>query len=421
MSKTAPAKTVLKSIIAEIPTPFHLYDEAQIRKHARDLNAAFSWNPGFKEYFAVKALPNPYILRILKEEGCGADCASLTELMLAEAIGLSGDGIMFSSNQTPAEEFEYARKLGAIINLDDSTHVDFLKAHGGLPELVCLRLNPGGDFSVNDTVMGTPMTSKFGMTEAQLIASVDKLSAYGVKRFALHSFLASNMVTDDYYPALARILFELAAKINRTFPDINVEMVNLSGGVGVNYLPDGAQPDIFAIGQKVKAQYDAVAAQGGLSGVRIATELGRWMTASAGFLVTTAIHEKPIYRHYIGVDASACDLMRPAMYGAYHHITVAGKENEAETELYDVVGSLCENNDKFAEQRRLPKVGMGDILVIHDTGAHGHSMGYNYNGKLRSAEVLLKPDGSFQLIRRRQTPRDYFSTLDFTGIMDGQI
>ncbi len=418
MSKTAPSKQTLEAINREIPTPFHLYDEALIRKRARDLNAAFSWNPGYKEYFAVKALPNPFIMQILKEEGCGADCASLTELMLAQAVGLSGGEIMFSSNQTPAEEFEYARKLSAIINLDDSTHVEFLKAHGGLPELICLRLNPGGDFSVNDTVMGTPMTSKFGMTEAQLIASIEKLAGYGVKRFALHSFLASNMITDDYYPTLARILFELAAKVNRTHPGIKVEMVNLSGGVGVDYTPEDRQPDIFAIGQKVKAQYEAAARQGGLDGVRIATELGRWMTAQAGFLVTTAIHEKDIYRHYIGVDASACDLMRPAMYGAYHHITVAGKEALPETCVYDVVGSLCENNDKFAEQRKLQKVDLGDILVIHDTGAHGHSMGYNYNGKLRSAEVLLKEDGTFQLIRRRQTPEDYFSTLDFTGIMD---
>ncbi len=418
MPTTPPNKEVLERIIREIPTPFHLYDERVIRDRARALNRAFAWNSGYREFFAVKANPNPYILRILREEGCGVDCASMTELMLADACGFSGGSIMFSSNMTPGEEFKYARRLGATINLDDCTHIDFLRENGGLPELVCLRLNPGGEFRVNESVMGTPVTSKFGMTEKQVFESIEKLSDYGVKRFALHSFLASNTLGEDYYPAIAATLFTLCARIYERL-GVSVEMVNLSGGVGIPYRPEEKSPDIAQIGEKVRDVYERIVTQGGLSPIRISTELGRYMTGPAGWLVATAIHEKNTYRHYIGLDSSAVDLMRPAMYGAYHHITVAGKENAPEDTPYDVVGALCENNDKFAIDRMMPRVDVGDIVVIHDTGAHGHCMGYNYNGKLRSAEVLLKEDGSFELIRRAQTPEDYFATLDFTGLMDG--
>ena len=409
MAKTAPPKAVLEQIIKTIPTPFHLYDERTIREHARTLNHAFSWNVGFREYFAVKATPTPAILKIMKEEGCGVDCASLTELMLAEACGFSGDEIMFSSNMTPAEEYIYARKLGAIINLDDYTQVDFLEKTTGLPELVGLRLNPGELMGNSNFVMGEPSAAKFGMTEAQLFGAVERLSSKGVKRFALHSFLVSNALGTDYYPAIAQLLLKLAVEIQSQF-GVSVEIVNLSGGVGIPYLPEETAPDIATIGEKVHKSYDELIPD---KNIKIATELGRYMTGAAGYLVTTAVHKKNIYRKYIGLDSSAVDLMRPAIYGAYHHITIAGKENAPLTTKYDVVGALCENNDKFAVDRMLPNTEIGDIVVIHDTGAHGHSMGYNYNGKLRCAEVLLKEDGSFELIRRAQTPADYFSTLNF--------
>ncbi|MDL2205958.1 diaminopimelate decarboxylase [Eubacteriales bacterium OttesenSCG-928-N13] len=420
MTKSTPDGQILRKIIAEIPTPFHLYDERVIREHARALNKAFAWNPGFREYFAVKATPNPYILKILQQEGCGVDCASMTELMLAEACGFKGEQIMFSSNMTPGEEFAYARKLGAIINLDDYTHIDSLRENGGLPELVCLRFNPGGQFWVNDSVMGTPVTSKFGMTERQIFDAIESLLTQNVKRFALHSFLASNVLDMNYYPAIAHTLMELALRIRQRF-SIAVEMINLSGGVGIPYHPEEQAPDIQAIGDKVHETYHELIEQNGMPHMRISTELGRYMTGPAGYLVTTAIHEKDIYKHYIGLDASAVDLMRPAMYGSYHHITVVDKEDAPCDTLYDVVGALCENNDKFAVDRMLPHIDMGDIVLIHDTGAHGHSMGYNYNGKLRSPEVLLKEDGNFQMIRRRQTPEDYFDTLDFSGLLDGKM
>ncbi len=411
-----PSKEQLDRIIQKYPTPFHLYDEAMLRRRARNLNRAFSWNSGFKEYFAVKALPNPAILTLLKEEGCGADCASLAELMLAKACGFRGEEIMFSSNETPAEEYELARALGAIINLDDITHIDFLAAHGGIPEKICLRFNPGGDFKLGNTVMGEPGDSKYGMTREQIFEAVERLSHMGVKQFALHSFLASNTTDKDYYPVIAWLLFDLARSVQEK-TGMPCFMVNLSGGIGIPYRPEEQETDIDYVGLQVRRAYDKVFRSVGMDHVKIATELGRYMSGPCGVLVATAIHEKHIYKEYIGLDACAANLMRPAMYGAYHHNVVAGKENAPATETYDVVGSLCENNDKFAIDRQLPKIDIGDLIIIQDTGAHGHSMGYNYNGKLRSAEILLKEDGGFELIRRAESVADYFATLDVCECM----
>ncbi len=414
--KAAPDRQTLERIIKSVPTPFHLYSEDIIRSRVRALRAAFSWNDGFREYYAVKACPTPAILKIIKEEGGGVDCASECELMLAEAMGFSGDEIMFSSNETPNGEFEYARRLGAIINLDDYTLVEALKNDGGVPENVCLRYNPGGRFMLGNSVMGNPGDAKFGMTREQLAMSIRDLTRAGAKRFALHSFLASNTVDTDYYPTMARLLMNVARDLH---DETGAEffMINLSGGIGIPYLPDSPETDIAQVGAGVKKAYDEILRPANMHPMNIVSELGRYITGPAGWLVTTAIHEKHTHKEYIGVDACAADLMRPAMYGAYHHITIAGKENAPCDYKYDVVGSLCENNDKFAIDRMLPKVDMGDVLVIHDTGAHGRAMGYNYNGRLRSAEVLLKSDGNFELIRRAETPADYFATLDFTGIM----
>ena len=414
--KKCPSLETIEKIAAEIPTPFHLYSEKGLRERARALKAAFSWNPGYKEYFAVKATPNPVILNILRQEGCGVDCSSLTELMLAERVGFSGDEIMFSSNETPAEEFEYARRLNAVINLDDITHIDFLEAHGGLPEKVCLRYNPGGDFIIGNAVMGRPGDAKYGFTRAQLTEGVRRLMEKGVKRFGLHSFLASNMTDNDYYPTMARLLFDTAVELHN---ELGAEffMINLSGGIGIPYRPEETAADIALVGEKVRAAYEEIISPSGVGeAVRVVTELGRYVAGPNGWLITRAVHEKNTYKHYIGVDACAANLMRPAMYGAYHHITVAGKEDAPCDHKYDVVGSLCENNDKFAVDRMLPEIQTGDYLVIHDTGAHGFSMGYNYNGRLRSAEVLLREDGSFRRIRRLETPADYFATLDFDHI-----
>ena len=406
----------LREITEKIPTPYHLYDEGGIRRTARGLLGAFSWNPGYREYYAVKACPNPFLLRILKEEGCGVDCASMAELKLAEACGFSGDQIMFSSNETPGEEYEYARRLNVNINLDDITHIPFLARHGGLPEQICLRYNPGGELRIGATCMGQPGTSKFGMTRQQIFSAVEQLMGMGVKRFALHAFLASNTIENDYYPANARVLFELAADLRR---DLGADfyMINLSGGVGIPYRPEEKMPDIARVGENVRQAFEEIMVPAGLGHVGLATELGRYMTGPNGCLVATAIHKKHIYREYIGLDACAANLMRPAMYGAYHHITVAGKEDAPCDHVYDVVGSLCENNDKFAVDRALPRIDIGDLIVIHDAGAHGFSMGYNYNGRLRSAEVLLREDGSFQLIRRAETLKDYFATFDFCDVM----
>ncbi|OCL28495.1 diaminopimelate decarboxylase [Orenia metallireducens] len=401
----------LKEITKEYPTPFHLYDEKGIRENARKLHQAFAWNEGFKEYFAVKATPNPTILKILKEERCGADCSSLTELMMSEQVGFSGDDIMFSSNVTPKEDFELASKLDAIINLDDITHIEFLEEIAGIPETISCRYNPGNNFKSDNDIMDNPTEAKYGFTYEQLVEGFNILQEKGAKHFGIHAFLASNTVANEYYPALAKILFETAVKLNKE-TGAHISFINLSGGVGIPYRPDEEPADILAIGEGVRKAYEEILVPAGMNDVAIYTELGRFMLGPFGHLVATAIHEKNIHKNYIGLDACAANLMRPAMYGAYHHITVMGKENEPHDHKYDVTGGLCENNDKFAIDRMLPKIDKGDLVVIHDTGAHGFAMGYNYNGKLRSAEVLLKEDGTTELIRRAETPADYFATLD---------
>lgn len=402
-----------QEIIQDVPTPFHLYDEKGIRENARRLNQAFSWNKGYKEYFAVKATPNPYLMKILQEEGCGVDCSSYTELMLSQACGFSGSDIMFSSNVTPAQDMKKAYDLNAYINLDDLTHVEFLEQVAGIPETVCCRYNPGGVFSMGNDIMDNPGDSKYGMSEEQMVEAYKKLMAKGVKHFGIHAFLASNTVSNEYYPMLAGILFKLAVRLHKA-TGAHIAFVNLSGGVGVDYRPEQPANDIQVIGEGVRKQFEEILVPEGMGDVAIFTELGRFMLAPYGHLVSTVLHQKHIYKEYIGLDACAANLMRPAMYGAYHHITVLGKENAPCDHKYDVTGGLCENNDKFAVDRMLPEINIGDVVVIHDTGAHGFSMGYNYNGKLRSAEVLLKEDGSHELIRRAETPADYFATFDFS-------
>lgn len=405
-------KEKVEEIVKTIPTPFHIYDEKGIRENAQKLKDAFAWNKGFKEFFAVKATPNPFLIDILREYGCGCDCSSLTELMLSHAMGVKGGDIMFSSNDTPAEEFAYANEIGATINLDDITHIDFLeKTIGKIPETISCRYNPGGYFKISNSIMDNPGDAKYGMTTEQLFEAFKILKAKGAKHFGIHAFLASNTVTNEYYPTLAKTLFEVAVKLEKE-TGADIKFINLSGGIGIPYKPDQESNDIAAIGEGVRKVYEEVLVPAGMGDVALYTELGRFMLAPYGHLITKAIHEKHTHKEYIGVDACAVNLMRPAMYGAYHHITVLGKENEPCDHMYDVTGSLCENNDKFAIDRMLPKIDMGDYLAIHDTGAHGFSMGYNYNGKLRSAEVLLKEDGSHELIRRAETPKDYFTTFD---------
>ena len=405
-----------KEIREQIPTPFYVYDEAGIRANARLLKAAFSWNPGFREYFAVKATPNPFLLKILHEEGCGCDCATYTELLLSEAVGITGHDVIFSSNDTPALDMRKARDMGVYINLDDATYVDFLASMGPVPETVCLRYNPGGSFSLGNTIMDMPRDAKYGMTEDQMAGAITRLMKLGTKHFGVHAFLASNTTTNEYYPALAGQLFRLAVRL-RNATGAHISFIDLSGGIGVDYRPEQPRCDIGVIGEGVRVKYEEILTPNDMGDVAIFTELGRFMLAPYGHLISTVIHEKHIYREYVGLDACAANLMRPAMYGAYHHITVLGKENEPCDHMYDVVGGLCENNDKFAIDRMLPKIDIGDVLYIHDTGAHGSAMGYNYNGKLRSAEVLLCEDGSHRLIRRAETPRDYFATLDFLPLM----
>ncbi|MBQ2937027.1 MAG: diaminopimelate decarboxylase [Lachnospiraceae bacterium] len=405
-------KEKIEEIVKSYPTPFHIYDEKGIRENAKAVKDAFAWNPGFKEYFAVKANPNPRLIQILNEYGCGCDCSSKTELMLSKAMGITGSNIMFSSNDTPAEEYAYAAELGAIINLDDITHIEFVEnILGKLPETMSCRFNPGGVFKMSNGIMDNPGDSKYGFTTEQMFEGYRIMKEKGVKNFGIHSFLASNTVTNEYYPMLAKQLFELAVKLKEE-TGAHIRFINLSGGVGIPYLPEQTPNDIKAIGEEVRKAYEEILVPAGMGDVSIFTEMGRFMMGPYGQLVTKAIHEKHTHKEYIGVDACAVNLMRPAMYGAYHHITVLGKENEPCEFKYDVTGSLCENNDKFAIDRMLPKIEKGDYLVIHDTGAHGFSMGYNYNGKLKSAELLLKEDGSVELIRRAEKPSDYFATLD---------
>ena len=405
-------KEMIEEIVKDYPTPFHIYDEKGIRENAKAVKEAFSWNPGFKEYFAVKATPNPCLMQILKEYGCGYDCSSMTELMLSAAIGATGEDIMFSSNETPAEEYAYAAKLGAIINLDDITHIDYLETVlGKLPETISCRYNPGGVFTMSNGIMDNPGDSKYGFTQEQMVEGFRILKEKGVKNFGIHAFLASNTVTNEYYPTLAGQLFEMAVRLKEE-TGAAIKFINLSGGVGIPYQPGQAGNDIYAIGEGVRKVYEEVLVPAGMGDVAIYTEMGRFMMGPYGALVTKAIHEKHTYKEYIGVDACAVNLMRPAMYGAYHHITVLGKEQEPCDCKYDIVGSLCENNDKFAVDRMLPEIDKGDYLFIHDTGAHGFSMGYNYNGKLKSAELLLREDGGVDLIRRAEKPEDYFATFD---------
>jgi len=407
----------LKEISKTYPTPYHLYDERGIRENVRRLLDAFSWNQGFKEYFAVKATPNPFLLKILQEEGCGCDCSSLTELMMAKALDFQGEEIMFSSNATPADEFQYANNINAIINLDDITHIEFLEeALGKLPETISCRYNPGGLFKISNTIMDNPGDAKYGMTTEQLFEAFKILSSKGVKNFGIHAFLASNTVTNEYYPMLAKILFEIAVKLKKE-TGVSVKFINLSGGIGIPYKPDQEPNDIYKISDGVKEVYNEVLVPAGMGETALFTELGRFVLAPYGCLVTKAVHEKHTHKEYIGCDACAVNLMRPAMYGAYHHITVMGKEDSPCDHQYDITGSLCENNDKFAIDRMLPKIDKGDFLVIHDTGAHGFSMGYNYNGKLKSAELLLKEDKTVEMIRRSETPADYFATFDFCDIL----
>jgi len=409
----------VEEMTKKFPTPFHLYDEKGIRENARLLKKAFCWNKGFKEYFAVKATPNPFLLKILKEEGCGVDCSSLTELMISEACGFSGEDIMFSSNVTPKEDFALASKLNSYINLDDITHINYLEEISGIPETICCRYNPGGFFKIENQIMDTPREAKYGLTREQMTEAFKILKSKGAKYFGIHSFLASNTVANEYYPKLAKILFELAVELkNET--GVEIKFINLSGGVGINYRPEQKPNDIIEIGEGVREAFEEVLVPAGMGDVAIFTELGRFMLAPFGHLVTKAIHEKHIYKEYIGVDACSANLMRPAMYGSYHHITVLGKETAHCDQKYDITGGLCENNDKFAIDRMLPKIKIGDFLVIHDTGAHGFAMGYNYNGKLRSAEVLLKENGATELIRRAETPADYFATFDFTDIFSDE-
>jgi diaminopimelate decarboxylase len=419
MSEKIPfvTKEQLEDIASRYATPFYLYDEKGIRETARRVNKAFSWNKGFKEYFAVKATPTPGILKILHEEGCGADCSSYTELLMADAVGFKGDEIMFSSNDTPAEDFQLARKLNATINLDDITHIDFLERVADIPDTVCCRYNPGGHFAIANNIMDNPGDAKYGMTREQLTEAYKRLMAKGVKHFGLHAFLASNTVTNDYYPELARILFKVAVELKEE-TGASIEFINLSGGVGIAYRPEQPQNDIMEIGEGVRRAYEEVLVPAGMGNVRLYTEMGRYMLAPYGALVSRVIHQKHIYKEYIGLDACAANLMRPAIYGAYHHITVMGKENAPCDHKYDVTGGLCENNDKFAIDRMLPEINIGDLVFIHDAGAHGFAMGYNYNGKLRSAELLLKEDGSVEMIRRAETPADYFATFDFTGLFN---
>lgn len=404
----------MEQITGKYPTPFHIYDEKAIRENARRINRIFGWMPGFKEYFAVKANPNPYIMKILKDEGFGADCSSLPELLLAERTGITGENIMFTSNNTPGEEYRKAKDMGAVINLDDITHIPFLETEAGLPELVCFRYNPGPLRGGND-IIGHPEEAKYGFTREQLFEGYRMLRDKGVKRFGLHTMIASNELNADYFVTTAAMLFDLVREISEEL-QIRFEFINIGGGIGIPYLPDDEPVDLQRISDGIKAEYESKIKAHGLDPLNIVMENGRMITGPYGYLVSRAVHRKNIYKDYIGLDSTMANLMRPGLYGAYHHITVLGKEHAPVDHTYDVVGSLCENNDKFAVDRKLPEIEIGDLLVIHDAGAHGFAMGFNYNGKLRSAELLLKADGTVEQIRRAETVEDYFATLDFSGL-----
>lgn len=401
----------LKEIIEQYPTPFHIYDEKGIRQNAKRLKAAFSWAPGFKEYFAVKATPNPFILSVLREEGFGADCSSLAELILSEQVGIVGDDIMFTSNDTPWEEFAKARELGAIINLDDISHIDYLEKHVGIPEIVCFRYNPGPLLKNGNTIIGYPEEAKYGLTREQIFEAYRIMKAKGVKRFGLHTMVISNELNPHSLVETASMMFDLAVEIHKE-TGVVFEFVNLGGGIGVPYKPEQEPVDLELVGSELKRVYEEKIVPNGLHPLKIAMECGRMITGPYGYLVSTVLHKKEIYKNYVGLDACMANLMRPALYGSYHHITVVGKENLPKDHVYDVTGSLCENNDKFAIDRELPQIDCGDTIVLHDAGAHGHAMGFNYNGKLRSAELLLRTDGTVKLIRRAETLDDYFATLD---------
>jgi diaminopimelate decarboxylase len=422
IQKTVPfSQARIEELEKRYPTPFHVYDEQAIRAGARRLYKAFSWvtgndgkKGGFKNFFAVKALPNPYILRILHEEGMGADCSSLPELLLAEAAGIKGEEIMLTSNDTPAEEFVLAKKMGAVINLDDITHIDFLEKAAGIPELICFRYNPGEEYSHGNAIIGDPGEAKYGLTHDQILKAYKTAQKRGAKRFGLHAMIVSNQRDEEILVEAARLLFNLAVEIHRK-TGIQMEFINLGGGIGIPYSPVDHRVDIEKFARGVHEAYQEIIAKNGLAPVRIVMESGRAVTGPYGYLVSRVRHVAHKHRDYVGLDACMANLMRPALYGAYHHITVLGKENLPSDHVYDVTGSLCENNDKFAIQRFLPDMSAGDLVVIHDTGAHGHAMGFNYNGKLRSAEFLMQEDGTFRLIRRAETVNDYFATLDFEG------
>jgi diaminopimelate decarboxylase len=422
MKKTVPfSRHQIEELEKRYPTPFHIYDEEAIRAASRRLYKAFSWvkgpdgtEGGFKNYFAVKALPNPYILRIFREEGQGVDCSSLPELLLADAVGITGEEIMFTSNDTPGEEFVQAKKLGAVINLDDITHIEFLEKEAGIPELLCFRYNPGEEYSHGNPIIGNPSESKYGLTHDQILKAYKIAHQKGAKRFGLHAMIVSNQCKEDILVDAARLLFNLAVEIHKK-TNIQLEFINLGGGIGIPYAPTDPQVDVGSYARKVHDIYKETIVENGIAPIRIVMESGRAMTGPYGYLVSHVRHVTQKHRAYVGLDACMANLMRPALYGAVHQITVLGKENRPLDHVYDVTGSLCENNDKFAIQRALPKVENGDLMVIHDTGAHGHAMGFNYNGKLRSAEFLMQADGNFKLIRRAETANDYFSTLDFEG------
>jgi diaminopimelate decarboxylase len=416
-NKTLPfTRAQLEEISSRYPTPFHLYDEQAIRENARRLNAAFGWAPGFKEYFAVKATPNPHVLRLLHEEGLGVDCSSLTELITAERAGLTGEEIMFSSNDTPADEFQKARSLGAVINLDDLGHLDFLERCAGIPGLISFRYNPGPLRTDGNAIIGNPVEAKYGLTREQLFAAYPLAQAKGARRFGLHTMVVSNELNPASFVATAQMMFDLAVEIHRRL-GLRLEFLNLGGGIGIPYRPEQAPVDLLALGREIRAAYEEKIVANGLHPLKLALECGRLVTGPYGYLVSRVLHLKDTYKRYVGLDACMADLMRPGMYGAYHHVTVAGKEDWPSDQVYDVTGSLCENNDKFAIDRPLPRVDVGDLVVIHDTGAHGHSMGFNYNGKLRSAELLLRPDGAVVQIRRAETVDDYFRTIDFSELL----